>query len=53
MGEGTDLAGWQIPGTFGGKNNGMNDRHLALRQRELSGVIFGLLCGRSGNHSGV
>lgn len=53
VGERTDLAGWQIPGNFGGKYNGMNDKCLALRQRALSGVIFGLLCGRSGNHTGV
>lgn len=55
----TDLASWQTggeTGAFGDKSsgtNGTNDKPLALRQKELSGVIFGFLCGISGKHVGV
>lgn len=55
-GEKTHVAGWQRavePGAFGDKSSGMNDKPLALRQRELSGVIFGLLGVISGNHTGA
>lgn len=50
----TNLAGWQMegePSTF--KSSGSNDKLLALRQDELSGVIFSLLCRISGKHAGV
>lgn len=55
----TDLASWQTEvetGAFGDKisgTNGTNDKPLALRQKEMSGVIFGFLCGIRGLQSDI